>query len=321
MAIRHVTVFGGSGFIGRHVVRRLAAAGCLVRVAGRDPEKAMFLKTCGDIGQVVPKAVDFTSAKSVAAAIEGADWVINLVGILAEHGRSTFEAIHVDAVRRLAKQCQAAGTQRLVHVSALGASEISPSVYARSKAMGEKVLLDHFPNATILRPSVVFGPEDAFFNRFAGLSRLSPWLPVFTNNLLNGQGARLQPVYVGDVADAVMAALQSDSVQGKVFELGGPRIYTMQEIMDLVCATTQRPRWILRIPFWVGKIEGLLLQQLPNPLLTADQVSLLTVDNVVSGKLPGCKDLGIEPDTAEAILPTYLNRYRLTHRHTILRAV
>ncbi|MBF0095116.1 MAG: complex I NDUFA9 subunit family protein, partial [Alphaproteobacteria bacterium] len=304
-----------------HLVRRLAASGCLVRVAGRDPEKAMFLKTCGDVGQIVPKAADLTNAESVAAAIEGADWVVNLVGILSEHGRSTFETIHVEAVRQLAKLCRKEGVHRLVHVSALGASEIAPSVYGRSKAMGEKVLRDHFPDAVILRPSVVFGPEDRFFNMFAGLARVSPWLPVFTNDLLHGGGARMQPLYVGDLADAIMKALESDAVVGKTFELGGPRVYTMQEIMELTSATIRRKRWVLRIPFWIGRIKGRILQQLPHPFLTADQVSSLTVDNVVTGKLPGFKELGIEPDTVEAILPTYLDRYRILHRHTALRVV
>lgn len=320
MAENRVTVFGGSGFIGRHLIRRLAATGAIVRVAVRDPERANFLKPLGDVGQIVPRAADITNAASVAGSIEGSDCVINLVGILYERGARTFESIHVDAVRRLAKAAKAAGVADLVHVSALGASETSESRYARSKASGERILRDAFPEAIIIRPSVVFGPEDDFFNRFAALARFSPVLPVLTDDVLSGQGPRLQPVYVGDVADAIMKALADGSNRGKTFELGGPRVYTMREIMELVLQVVERKRLVLPMPFWLARLEASVLQYLPKPPLTPDQVALLKSDNVVGGKLPGFAALGLDPTSPDPILPTYLDRFRAIHRHTVIRA-
>ncbi|MEO5373239.1 MAG: complex I NDUFA9 subunit family protein [Alphaproteobacteria bacterium] len=321
MAETRVTVFGGSGFIGRHLVRRLATHGAIVRVAVRDPERAQFLKPLGDVGQIVPRAADITNAASVARAIDGADWVVNLVGILYERGARTFESIHVDAVRALAKAVKEAGVRRMVHVSALGARETSESRYARSKAMGERVLRDVLPESIIVRPSVVFGPEDDFFNRFAALARYSPVLPVLTNDLLGGQGVRLQPVYVGDVADAIMKTLTGDGVTGKTFELGGPRVYTLREIMDLVVRMVDRRRLVLPMPYWLASLEASVLQYLPKPPLTPDQVTLLKADNVVGGGLPGFAELGLVPTSAEPILPTYLDRFRSLHRHTVLRSL
>lgn len=315
-----VTVFGGSGFIGRHLVRRLAQDGHIVRVAVRHTNEAAFLKTSGDVGQISLRATDIADQASVEAAVADSDWVINLVGILYERGRATFEAMHVEAPRRLAKACKAAGIKTLVHVSALGASETSTSVYARSKAMGERVMRDNFPDAIIIRPSVVFGPEDGFFNRFAAMARISPVLPVITSDLPSGTGIRFQPVYVVDLAEAIVRAA-NPAQRGKTFELGGPRAYTMREIYELVLKTVQRRRLVLAVPFWLAKAKASILQFLPVPPLTPDQVELLRTDNVVSGTAPGFKDLGIEPSAPEAILPTYLDRYRTMHRHVVMRTV
>lgn len=324
MAGRLATVFGGSGFIGRHLVRRLAAEGWRVRVAVRDPVAAEFLRTAGEVGQVVPMAADVTSERSVAEAVRDAQAVINLVGILYERGAATFQAIHVEGARRVAAAAKAAGAERLVHISALGAAEDAPSAYARSKAAGERAVREVFPKATVFRPSVVFGPEDGFFNRFAGMTRYSPFLPVFTRDglrphvgrdglsldLYGSGGPRFQPVYVGDVADAIMAAVDDARHAGRIYELGGPRAYTMREIMELVETHTGRRRWLLPLPYGVARLQAAVLQYMPTPLITPDQVRQLERDNVVSGAAPGLAELGISPTAAEAILPTYLSRFR-----------
>lgn len=324
MTSRLATVFGGSGFIGRHLVRRLAADGWRVRVAVRDPVAAEFLRTAGEVGQIVPMAADITSDASVAQAVEGAQAVINLVGILYERGAATFQAIHVEGARRVAAAAAAAGVERLVQVSALGAAADAPSDYARSKAAGEQAVQAAFPQATILRPSVVFGPEDGFFNRFANLARVSPVLPVFTRDGLKPKftsegmsvdyygsgGPRFQPVYVGDVADAIMAVLRDAASAGRVYELGGPRSYTMREIMALVADATGRHRPLLPLPYAVGRLQAAVLKYMPTPALTPDQMRQLEVDNVVSGNLPGLEQLGISPTAVEPILPTYLARHR-----------
>lgn len=320
------TIFGGSGFIGRHIVKRLAAEGWRVRVAVRHPDQAAFLQPMGDMGQIVPVRVDITDDATTAAALAGAQAAINLVGILHEKGRATFRAIHVEGPGRIAKLAREAGVQTLLHMSALGADKESPSAYGRSKALGEDAVLGAFPTATIFRPSVVFGPEDGFFNRFAAMAKLSPFLPVFTRdgfrlgghdgkgvvNWFGSGGPRFQPVYVGDVAAAFMAALNDPlgSAKGKVFELGGPRAYTMKEIMELILDETEQKRALLPLPFKLGEVQAAILQFLPNPPLTPDQMAMMRVDNVAHGTQPGLRDLGIEPTAAEAILPTYLRRYR-----------
>jgi len=307
---RIATVFGASGFIGRHVVRRLAAAGYGVRAAGQDPESALFLKPMGDVGQVVPWPADVARADTVAGAVQGADVVVNLVGILYERGRATFQKIHAEGAGNVAKAAAAAGVARLVHVSALGADAESPAKYARSKAAGEAAVKAAFPKATILRPSIVFGPEDDFFNRFASMARLSPVLPVIGAASAKDGGPKFQPVYVGDVADAVMAALSDPKAPGQVFELGGPTVYSFRELMQLVMAQTGRKRCLLPLPYWAAEIQAAVLGLLPTPPLTSDQVQLLRRDNVVGDKAKTLKNLGITPRAAEAILPTYLMRFR-----------
>ncbi len=321
---RLVTVFGGSGFIGRHVVRRLAADGWVVRVAVRDPVAAEFLKTMGDVGQIVPVRADVTDEAVVRAAVHGADAVVNLVGILFERGRRSFDRVHRQGAATIAAAAKAAATARLVHVSALGADKASPSAYARSKAAGEDAVVAAFSGATILRPSVVFGPEDDFFNRFARLAVLSPVLPVYTAgayhvscaaggpslDLFGPGGPVFQPVWVGDVAAAIVKAVGEPQAAGRIYELGGPRRYTLKEILELILAETGRHNTLVPLPFWLADLQAAFLGLLPTPPLTRDQVRLLRSDNVVRGGKPGLADLGIAPTAAEAILPSYLGRYR-----------
>jgi len=313
------TVFGGSGFIGRHVVQRLANMGWRVRVATRDPEGASYLRPRGDVGQVEPVYADLTKEFSVQAAVERADLVINLVGILYERGKNRFQAIHVDGAARIAQAAKAAGAKQLVHVSALGADAASDSAYARSKAEGEQAVLAAFPDAVILRPSVVFGPEDDFFNRFAELTNFLPFLPVFVRDgfrpkgfgidLFGSGGPRFQPVYVGDVADAVIAALKPGH-EGTCFELAGPRVYDFRELMRLTLQAVDRRRFLLPVPMPIAKLKAAFLQFLPHPPLTPDQVRLMGHDNVAGGALPGLKALGLQPQSVESVLPTYLSRYK-----------
>ncbi len=323
---RVVTVFGASGFIGRQVVQRLARTGAIVRAAVRDPIAAAFLKPMGEVGQVVPIKADLLDKASVERACEGADAVINLVGILYEQGKATFEAIHVEGAKRVAAAAKAKGAKSLVHISALGADAASPSAYARSKAKGEEAVLAAFPEAVIVRPSVVFGPDDDFFNRFAKLARLTGLLPVFVpdgfkpridlRNLdfgfdfFGSGGAAFQPVYVGDLADAILAVLDKPDARGRSFEIVGPRPMRLKEVMEMVSSAIKRDPLILPLPLVAGKIQALFLQFLPKPPLTPDQMKLLAKDNLPSGKHPGLADLKIAPTAPEAVVPTYLSRHQ-----------
>lgn len=310
MTIRQVTVFGASGFIGRHLVQRLARLGMRVTAAVRQPQRAKFLVPMGDVGQVTPVFCDITSDAGVAAAVAGADAVVNLVGILYESGRRSFDAVHAQGAERVALAAARAGVQRLAHISALGADTHSPSEYARSKARGEAAVRAAFPAATILRPSIVFGPEDGFFNRFAAMARLSPALPLF-----GGGGTRYQPVYVGDVADAIVKGLTEAATAGKTYELAGPRVYTFAELMKLVLAETGRKRCLVKLPFWTADIIGTFASLMPGePPLTRDQAKQLRIDNVPVQGMPGLPELGIAPTACEIILPTYLDRYRKAGR-------
>lgn len=320
MTRRVITVFGGSGFIGRHLVRRLAADGWLVRVAVRDPVAAEFLRPMGDVGQINPIRADVTDAEAVRIAVQGADAVINLVGILVERGKGGFDRVHRQGAEIVARAAREAGVSRLVHMSALGADRASPSAYARSKAAGEEAVQAAFPGATLIRPSVVFGPEDSFFNRFAGMAGISPVLPVitgdgfrlkrteagFTVDLFGSGGCVFQPVYVGDVAEAIARVAKTPDLGGRIYELGGPRRYSLKEIMELVMRVSRRRRLLAPLPFWVARLQAAVLQFLPKPPLTPDQVAMMRVDNVVRGGKPGLAELGIVPTTAEAILPSYL---------------
>jgi uncharacterized protein YbjT (DUF2867 family) len=305
-----ITIYGGSGFIGRHVVRALAKTGARMRIAVRRPELAGFLQPLGGVGQIIPVQANVRFPDSLLAPAKGADAVINLVGILAPSGKQTFKAVQDEGARHVAEAARAAGAKVLVHGSAIGADPDSPSVYARTKAAGEAAVKEVFPDAVITRPSVVFGPGDGFFNRFAALARLSPALP-----LIGGGKTKFQPVFAGDVAKAVMASLTGKAQTGAVYELGGPEILTMKEVMERVLAYTMRKRWLVPLPFPLAKLQGVILQLLPNPPLTLDQVRLLERDNVVSEAAKRdnrtLEGLGItEPVAAEAVVPDYLEQYR-----------
>jgi NADH dehydrogenase len=305
MATRSVaTVFGGSGFIGRYVVKRLAAAGHVVRVAVRDPEAALFLKPMGAVGQIVPLFANITQDGTVQRAVEGADLVVNLVGILAEPKRGDFARVQGEGAGRIAKLSAAAGVGALVQLSAIGADAASPSFYAASKAQGEQAVQAAFPGAVILRPSVVFGPEDAFYNRFGQIAQLSPFMPVICG------ATKLQPVYVGDVADAVMAALTLPAGAPRIYELGGPDIWTFRDILVWILHQTGRHRRLVDVPMGVAKFQASVLEKLPGKLLTNDQLLLLARDNVATPGMPGLAELGIVATPVDLVVPAYIDRYR-----------
>lgn len=301
-------VFGGTGFIGRQVVRELARAGYTVKIASRAPESAFFLKTAGAPGQIVPMYCDYSDDDNLGATVQGCQVVVNCVGILAQRGRARFTALHAALPGRIAGACADAGVARFVHVSALGADK-AESKYAQSKRKGEEAVFAHFPGATIVRPSVVFGPGDGFFAMFARLAIYAPALP-----LIGGGTTKLQPVYVGDVADAIMhAATMPPSMtgpQGTIYELGGPEIITLREAFARVLKQTGRKRRLVSLSWGLSSLQGRIMGMLPGPLLTADQVKTLKTDNIISGNYPGLADLGVNPTAIGTILPTYLACYR-----------
>jgi uncharacterized protein YbjT (DUF2867 family) len=305
-----VTVFGGSGFLGRNVVRALAKRDFRIRVAVRRPELAGHLQPLGKVGQIHAVQANLRYPASVEAAMRDSHVAINLVGILAEGGAQTFDAVQGKGAATVAQAANAVGA-RMVHVSALGADENSPSRYARAKATGEKAVLAAIPSAVIMRPSVVFGPEDQFSNRFAALARMSPALPLI------GGATRMQPVYVGDVAAAVADAVDGKAKSGATYELGGPEVLTMREIMEAIFAIIGRERMLVPLPFGLAKLKSMFLQFAPGALkLTPDQVELLRADNLVSdaARTAGLtlEGLGITPDSLEAVAPQYLWRFRAT---------
>jgi len=305
MATRRVaTVFGGSGFIGRYVVKRLAQQVFIVRVAVRDPEAALFLKPMGSVGQVVPLYSSVANEATVHRAIAGAEIVVNLVGALTESRSASFDAIHAEGAERIARIAAATGVSRLIQISAIGADPNSASRYASSKGKAEQAVLAAFPTATILRPSLVFGMEDKFFNRFAEIARLSPFMPVICGD------TKMQPVFVSDVADAVMAALASPATQGKIFEIGGPRVWTFREILAFILQTTHRNKKLIDIPMGIARMQACVLQHVPGKPLTPDQLLMLAKDNVVAPGALGLADLGITPTPVELIVPGYLVRYQ-----------
>jgi len=298
-------VLGGSGFIGRYIVKRLAAGADVVAVGCRNAEAAKFLKPMGDVGQVVPLNVAIGDEALLPAFLAGNDALVNCVGILRESGSQTFDLVHHTGPARLARFAREAGVERFVHISAIGADPRSSSAYARTKAAGEQAVRDAFPTVTILRPSVVFGPEDQFFNRFAAMAMISPVLP-----LIGGGKTRFQPVYVGDVADSVVKCLEDPATVGRVYELGGPKVYTFREILELLLSEIHRKRWRIDLPFGLAAFQARLTSMLPNPPLTPDQVELLKSDNIVSSGAMNLASLGIAPTAAEVVLPTYLDRFR-----------
>jgi len=305
-----VTIFGGSGFVGRYVVQRLAQEGWRVRVAVRRPNEALFLKTYGVVGQVVPVLANIRNDASVAAAVHGADAVVNCVGILAGEGKNTFDSVQADGTARVARLAAEAGVARFVQISAIGADAESESDYARTKAAGEAAVLQHMPQAVILRPSIIFGAEDQFFNRFAGMAVMSPALPIV------GADTRFQPVYVDDVAQAAVMGVLGQARPG-IYELGGPEVATFRDLMVRMLDVIQRRRLILGLPFWLGRVmggvfdalKGLTLGLVKGPI-TRDQVRNLARDNVVAEGAMGFDELGIAPSAMEAVLPDYLWRFR-----------
>jgi uncharacterized protein YbjT (DUF2867 family) len=309
---RLVTVFGGSGFLGRHAVRALALDGWRVRAAVRRPDLAGHLQPMGAVGQIHAVQANLRYPDSVRQAVEGAQAVVNLVGILAKSGSQTFDAVHVAGARAVAIAARAAGAQSLVHVSAQGADKRARAKYARSKAAGEAAVLQEFPGAVILRPSLVFGPEDQLFNRFAGMARMAPLLP-----LIGGGRTKFQPVYAGDVGAAVAAACAGRARPGTVYELGGPEVITFRQLLDRTLVWSGRRRHYLRLPFWLAKLGALLTVPLPNSLrpLTVDQIRMLQRDNVVTpaAEAEGRVLAGLriaQPQTMEAIVPGYLARFQ-----------
>ncbi|MGY4751474.1 complex I NDUFA9 subunit family protein [Pannonibacter sp. Q-1] len=304
-----VTVFGASGFLGRHVVLALARRGYRIRAAVRRPDLAEHLQPLGGVGQIMPVQANLRYRWSVDRAVEGADAVVNLVGILYQSGRQSFDAVQGFGPRAIAEAARAAGLNGIVHVSAIGADAASPAAYARSKAAGEAGVLETLPDSVILRPSIVFGPEDDFFNRFAAMARMSPVLP-----LVGGGVTKFQPVYVGDVAAAVAKAVDGGCKPGTVYELGGPEVKSFKECLELMLEITRRKRLLLPLPFGAAEMQARVLQLLPKPLLTVDQVKMLRVDNVVSAAAEAegrtLAGLGINPSSLAAILPSYLTRFR-----------
>ncbi|MBN8911653.1 MAG: complex I NDUFA9 subunit family protein [Rhizobiales bacterium] len=307
-----VTILGGSGFIGRYAVRALAKNRYRIRAACRRPDLAGFLQPMGDVGQIQPVQANLRFPDSVRTAVAGAHVVINTVGLLASSGRQTFQAVHVDGARAAARAAREAGARCFIHISAIGASVSSPAKYAQTKAAGEAAVLEEFPGAIILRPSIVFGPEDDFFNRFATMARISPLLP-----LIGGGRTRFQPVFVGDVAAAIVAAADGAATPGTIYELGGPEVLSFRDLLERTLDYAGRKRGFISLPFWVAKLQALLTWPLPNSLrpLTVDQVRLLQSDNVVSeaalkeGRtLAG---LGVTaPQSVGAIVPLYLERFK-----------
>lgn len=307
-----VTVFGGSGFVGRHAVRALARKGYRIRAACRRPDLAGFLQPMGDVGQIQPVQANLRFPDSVRRATDGAHVVVNCVGILASGGAQTFKAVHEEGARAIARAAREAGARRLVHVSAIGASAASSARYARSKAAGEAAVLEAFADAIILRPSIVFGPEDEFFNRFAAMARISPVLP-----LVGGGRTRFQPVYVGDVAAAIAQAADGAGAPGTTYELGGPEVLSFRELLERTLGYAGRRRGLVSLPFWLAKLMALVTWPLPNSLrpLTFDQVRLLQTDNVVSSAAlkegRTLSGLGIaSAQSIGSIVPGYLERFR-----------
>ena len=315
-----VTIFGGSGFVGRYVAQRMAKQGWRVRVAVRRPNEALFVRQYGAVGQVEPVLCNIRDDASVIKVIIGANAVVNCVGILSESGKNTFNNVQALGAERVAKISSENGVANFVQISAIGSNEASLSNYARTKALGEASVLKYFPDATILRPSIIFGPEDQFFNRFAQMATLSPFLPLV------GAHTKFQPVHVGDVAFAVEKALSDRSVSG-IYELGGPNIETFSELMSRMLSVIQRRRLMLKVPFFVAGIMGQSLDLLkaitfglfPNNILTQDQVKNLQIDNIVSTDANDLSDLEIRPTAMETVLPEYLWRYRVSGQYASIK--
>jgi len=314
-----VTIYGGSGFVGRYIARRMAKEGWRVRVAVRRPNEAIFVKPYGVVGQVEPVLCNIRDDASVAAVMQGADAVVNCVGVLVESGKNTFDAVQAEGSERIARIAAEQGVERIVHVSAIGADADAESIYARTKAVGEAAVLRHMPGAVILRPSVIFGTEDQFFNRFASMTSMGPVLPIV------GAETRFQPVYVDDVAKAAVMGVLGTAPAG-IYELGGPEAATFRDLMARMLDVIRRRRLVLNIPFWMARIMGFCFEMMHTlslglipAMITRDQVRNLATDNVVSEGARGFADLGIVPVTLEAVLPDYLWRFRPSGQYDAIK--
>ena len=306
-----IAVIGGTGFVGRAIVEKLAATGARILILARNTERAKSLKVFGAVGQISAVAGNALNDDDLAAIIEPADMVVNLIGILAPSGRQKFETLQAELPGRIGKMAALKGVKNIVHISAIGASLKSPSLYARTKAEGERALLRQFPSAIVLRPSVIFGPGDGLFARFGQMAMLAPALP-----LVGGGRNRMQPVYVGDVADSVVAALTGKATHSQIYQLGGPHIYSFAELMRFILKATERRRMLVSVPFSVMAIPAFFAGLLPNPPVTSDQLKLLKTDNICAKSAPGLAELGITPTAIEAIVPEYLAAFRPGGRFT-----
>ena len=315
-----VTIYGGSGFVGRYIARRMAKAGWRVRVAVRRPNEALFVKPYGVVGQVEPVLCNVRDDASVKAALMGADAVVNCVGILAEIGKNKFDAVQAEGAARIARLAAENGVSRMVQISAIGADMDAESEYSASKGEGEAAVLKHMPDAVILRPSIIFGPEDEFFNRFASMTRISPMLPLV------GAETRFQPVYVDDVAQAAVMGVLGEAAPG-IYELGGPETESFRELMKRMLGVIHRRRLVLGLPMWIGRImafgfdmmQAVSFGLLPNKMLTRDQIKNLAMDNVVSDGAKGFDDLGIRPVAMGSVLPEYLWCYRPSGQYDAIK--
>jgi len=304
MEQRVVTVIGGTGFVGRYVVKLLAMAGYTIRVIARRPDLARALKTSGNVGQIVLMSGNIAEPESLRGKIEDSYAVINLTGLMFESGKQSFFNVHERGAEKLAQMAKAAGVKHFIHMSALGVDKAHNSTYARSKLLGEKAVFAAFPEATILRPSVIFGPEDRFFNQFAAMASLSPALP-----LLGGGHTKFQPVYVGDVASAIAACITRPNTSGQIYELGGPHIFTFREILEYIMLVTGKQRRLIPIPLSMASLASFGFELLPQPPLTRDQVELLKYDNVVNAGAKTFGDLGINPTAVDVVVPESLSRF------------
>lgn len=303
MRIGRATVFGGSGFIGRHIVQRLAKDGTVVRIAVRDPESALELKPLGAVGQIVPAYASVRDPESIMAAVHGADVVVNAVGLYVPRGRNSYQAIHVEGAAAVAKAAADAGARRLVHLSGLGADASSNNAYIRARGEGDAAVRQAFPDATLLQPSAVFGPGDHLLSNIGNMARFAPIMPLF-----GGGGAKLQPVYVGDVADAAHVCLTGEGHAGKTYELGGPQVYSYRQLFRMIDAATDRDRPVMAVPMWTGRILAFFGRLMPNPPVTKDMLYLMSQDNVATED--GLAALGLTAQSLESILPTVMDAYR-----------
>ena len=299
------TIFGATGFIGRHLMRRLTEKDFRIIVATRSPYLHGYLKPLGDPGQIDLERVNLFDEKTLKVLLKNSNVVVNLVGILYETRKQKFENIHSKFPELLSKLCNEHGIEKFIHLSALGINEDVKSMYMRTKLQGEKNILNNFDNSIILRPSIVFGPEDKFFNQFASLSQFLPFLPM-----IGGGQTKFQPIYVGDVAKAIATILETEEIDNKIYELGGAEIFTFQQLMNILLKEIQKRRFLIPIPFSIAKFMARILQLFPKPLITTDQIEMLKEDNVVSNNYGTLRDLNIEPTTIESILPHYIYRFR-----------